>query len=67
MTRITADTVRQLAAAVGIRPESSQIDDLARGLDATLAAIDRCDELGLAGHELAAVFRLTGGAADAEL
>lgn len=66
MSRITIETVRQLAAVVGIRPDEAQLAGLAKGLEATLAAIERCDELGLGQHEPAATFQLSGGATDAE-
>ena len=65
--RITVETVRQLVAAVDIRPEQDQYAELARTLGAMLNAIDRCDALNLAAHEPATSFRVTGGASDAEL
>jgi hypothetical protein len=67
MDRVTADTVRQLAAAVGIRPEEGRLAELAGALGALLGAIERCDELNLVEHEPATIFRLTGGPTDAEL
>ena len=65
--RITPETVRQLARAAGIRPEESQLDELASGLETMLASIERCETLNLAEHEPATNLRLSGGAIDAEL
>jgi Asp-tRNA(Asn)/Glu-tRNA(Gln) amidotransferase C subunit len=64
--RITADTVRQLAAAAGIRPDESSLEGIARGLDGMIGLIERCEEMGLSAHEPATTFTLTGGASDAE-
>ena len=64
--RMTADTVRQLAAAAGIRPEESSLEGIARGLEGMIAAIERCEQMGLGAHEPATTFTLTGGASDAE-
>jgi hypothetical protein len=66
MTRISASTIRELAATAGITPESDSLDDLAHGLEAVLAAIERCDALGLRSHEPITRFRLSGGAEDAQ-
>ena len=67
MPHLSAETVRQLAAAAGIRPEEQSLEDLARGLEAALGALERCEELDLGAHEPACTFQLRGGAADAEL
>ena len=67
MERISAETVRQLAAAAGIRPDERSLGGLARALEATIAAVEACDALDLAHHEPASIFRLSGGASDAEL
>ena len=64
--RITVDTIRQLAGLVGLRPREADLDGMARGLDGMLAAIERCNELGLDQHEPAVTLTLTGGATDAE-
>jgi hypothetical protein len=42
-------------------------DELAKTFGVMLAAIERCDELGLAEHEPCTTLTLTGGAPDAEL
>ncbi len=67
MPELTADTVRQLARAAGIRPEEQSLEALARALNATIDALERCQALDLPAHEPACTFRLSGGAADAEL
>jgi hypothetical protein len=67
MPELTADTIRQLARAVGIRPQEQSLEALARALGATIAAIERCEALDLAAHEPACTLRLSGGPADAEL
>jgi hypothetical protein len=64
--RITADTVRQLAAAAGIRPDENSLEGIARGLDGMIAMIEGCEAMGLSAHEPATTFTLTGGASDAE-
>lgn len=64
--RITPDTVRQLAAAAGIRPEQADLAALAQTLGTMLATIERCEALNLAQHEPATTFRPTSGAADAD-
>lgn len=65
--RITGDTIRQLAATADIRPDEASLDELAKTFGVMLAAIERCDELGLADHEPCTTLTLTGGAPDAEL
>lgn len=67
MERISAETVRQLAAAAGIRPDEQSVPGLARALAATIAAVEACDALDLSQREPASIFRLSGGASDAEL
>lgn len=67
MAKITAATVRELAAVAGIRPEEASLDGLARGLAAMLAAIESCEALDLDRHEPGTGLRLSGGAIDAEL
>ena len=67
MERISAETVRQLAAAAGIRPDEQSLAGLARALEATISAVEACDALDLSQHQPASVFRLSGGASDAEL
>jgi hypothetical protein len=66
MDRITAETVRQVAAAVGIHPLEERLEALALSYAATLASVERLDELDLARFEPATVWRLDGGAADAD-
>ena len=66
-SRVTADTIRQLAAAANIRPDEAQLDELGQTLGAMLAAIERCDALNPAEHEPATTFKLSGGPIDAEL
>jgi hypothetical protein len=65
MEQITAETVRELAAAIGITPREERLEDIARGLAATLAAIERCEALDLAAHEPATTWTLSGRPADA--
>jgi Asp-tRNA(Asn)/Glu-tRNA(Gln) amidotransferase C subunit len=64
---VTAETVRQLAALVGIQVGETQLEELASGLQAMIGAVERCEALNLAEHEPATTFRLSGGATDAEL
>jgi len=64
--RITAATVRELAAAAGIHPAEASLDGLARGLAAMLAAIESCEALDLDRHEPSSWPRLSGGAINAE-
>lgn len=67
MPDLSAETVRQLARAAGIRPEEQSLERLASALKATIGALERCEALDLAAHEPACTFRLSGGPADAEL
>ena len=66
-TPISEETIRQFAAAAGVRPDESTFAELAKGLGAMLAAIERAEELGLAEHEPCTTLRLSGGPTDAEL
>ena len=65
MERITAETVRQMAAAVGIRPREERLEAIGQGLAGMLAAIERCEQLDLAAHEPATTWQL-GGADDGQ-
>lgn len=61
MPRITPEVVRQLARAADIRPRDEDLPELASGLEVLLAAIERCEALGLAAYEPVTVFDLDTG------
>lgn len=66
-SRITPETARELAAAAGVRPDDSSLEEYAKTLGIMLAAIDRAEALNLAEHEPCTSLRLSGGPTDAEL
>jgi Asp-tRNA(Asn)/Glu-tRNA(Gln) amidotransferase C subunit len=64
--RISAETVRQLAAAVGLSIEEARLGEVAAGLGAMIAVIERAEVLDLDAHEPCTTLELSGGAPDAE-
>jgi Asp-tRNA(Asn)/Glu-tRNA(Gln) amidotransferase C subunit len=66
MAKVTAETVRQIADAIGIHPREERLEALAQSFGGTLGLVEKLDELNLAQFEPATVWRLEGGAVDGD-